>query len=90
MRIPIKHHQSNLPIIDSTASTKKELDTMRAHFKSAMASFNHNSVFNDHGNVEVDEFKYEFDCYSKMCCPCVGVRENANLTNTQKGLLLWH
>ena len=60
------------------------------HFKSAMVSFNCYSVLTDHWNVEVDEFEYEFNFYSKMCCPCVGIEENLNLTNAQKELLLWH
>ena len=55
-----------------------------------MASFNYNLVFSDHWNVEIDKFKYEFNYYSKMHCPCVGVEENANLTNAQKERLLWH
>ena len=25
-----------------------------------------------------------------MCCHCVGIKENVNLTNAQKELLLWH
>ena len=56
--------------------------------KSAMASFNHRSVFTVHCNVEVDEFEYEFDCHFKMCCLFVRARENANLTNAQEKLLL--
>ena len=58
IRIPIEHHQSNLPIIANTAYTKKELDTIRPYFKSAMDSFNFNSLFTDHWNVEVDDFEY--------------------------------
>ena len=58
-------------------------------FTSSVASFNHNSVFTD-WNVDVDEYEYEFDCYSKMRCACVGVKENAGLTNAQMELLLWH
>ena len=88
-KIPINHHQSHLPIVSNTAYTK-ELDTVQPHFKSAMVSFNHNLIFSDYWNVEVAEFKYEFNHYSKMCCPCVGVEENVNLTNAQKELLLWH
>ena len=57
--IPIHHRQSNLPIINNTACTKKELNTIGPHFKSAMFSFNHNLVFSDHWNVDVDEFKYK-------------------------------
>ena len=49
-----------------------------------------NSVLTDHWNVEVDEFEYEFVSHYKMCCPCVGVEENANLTNAQKKVFLWH
>ena len=30
--IPIKHHQSNLPIVTSTACTKKELGMMEVHY----------------------------------------------------------
>ena len=58
IRTPIIHHQSNLPIVVNTC-TKKELDTIKSHFKSAMVSFKCNSVI-------IDEFKYEFDSYSKM------------------------
>ena len=25
-----------------------------------------------------------------MCCPCVDIEENVNLTNAKKELLLWH
>ena len=55
LRISTKHQPSN-PILANTACTKKEVDMIGPHFKSAMASFNHNSVFIDHW-VEVDEFK---------------------------------
>ena len=90
IKIPINHHQSILPIISNTACTKKELETIGSHLKSEMVSFNSNLIFSDYWYVEVDEFKYEFNCYSKMCCTCVGVEENVNLTNAQKELLLWH
>ena len=90
IRITVKHHQSNLPVIDNTAFTKKDLYAIRPHFKFTMASFNCNSVFTDHWNVEVHLFEYEFDSYSKINCPCVGVEENANLTNAQRELLHWH
>ena len=55
-----------------------------------MAFFNCKSVFTDNWNVEVDEFEYEFDHYSKMCFPCFGMEENTNVTNAQEKLLLWH
>ena len=55
-----------------------------------MVSFDYNLIFSDYLSVEVDEFKLEFNCYSKMCCPCIGVEENINLTNAPKELLLWH
>ena len=55
-----------------------------------MFSFNCNLDFDDHWNIEVGGFKYKFDCYSQICCPCVGVKENVNLTNAQKELFLWH
>ena len=90
IKIPIDHHQCNLPIICNTACTKKELDMIGPHFKADVISFNHSSVFSDHWNVEVDKFEYEFDSYSKMCCPCVGVEENVNLTNAQRELIIWH
>ena len=76
IKIPIDHHQSNVPITTNTEFTKKELDTIEPHSKFAMVSFNCNSAFTDNWNIEVDEFKYEFDSYSKMCCSCVGVEDN--------------
>ena len=88
-RTSIKHDQSNLLLIANMAFIKKELAVIRPHFKSDMASINCNSLFNDHWNVEVDEFEYEIDSYSKMCCLCVGVEKNANHTNAQKERLLW-
>ena len=54
-----------------------------------MILLNYNSIFNHYWNVEVDEFKYEIDAYSKMCCPCVGDEKRVNLTNVQKKLLFW-
>ena len=90
IRTPIDHNNCNLPIIANTACIMKELDVVEPHFKSSIASFNHKSVFTDHQTVEVNEIKCEIDFYFKMCCPCVGVEENANLTDTQKELLLWH
>ena len=60
------------------------------HFKSAMFLFNCNSVLADHWNVEVDEFEYEFDSFSKMCCPCVGAEDNVNFTYAQEKLLFWN
>ena len=78
------------PILASTACIKKELDTNELQFKSTMASFNCNSVFTDHWNVEFDEFKYEFNSYPKIFSPCVGVEDDANLTHAWKELLLWH
>ena len=75
IKVPIDHHQSNLPIVPNTAYTKKELDMIRPHLESGMVSFNHNLVFTDHWNVELDEFEYEFHSYSKMCCPCFGDEE---------------
>ena len=35
-------------------------------------------------------FKQEFDAFQAMFCPCVGEDSNANLTNPQRELLLWH
>ena len=40
IKIPIDHHQSNLPIVFNTACTKNELDMIRPHFQSEMVSFN--------------------------------------------------
>ena len=90
IKILIDHHQSNLAIIYNTACKKKELDMVEPHFKSAMVSFNCNWVLTDHWNIEVDEFEDEFDSSTKMCCPCIGVEENVNITNAQKELLLQH
>ena len=61
IRIPIEHHQSNLPIRANDSCTKKGLDVVRPHFKSAMASFTHKSLFTDYWNIEVDEFEYELN-----------------------------
>ena len=55
-----------------------------------MASFNNSSVLTDHWNVVVDEFEYEFDCYSKMCLICFRIGENANLTNAQGNFYFLH
>ena len=62
----------------------KELNMIGSHFQSAMILFNCNFVFNDNWIVEVDEFEYEFDSYSKLCCFYVGVEENGVPTNAQK------
>ena len=69
IKIPIDHLHSNLPIISNTAFTKKELDMIRPHYKSAIDSFHCTLVFTDHWNwnMEVDKLEYEFDCYSNMC-----------------------
>ena len=50
-----------------------------------MSSFNSNSAFTDHWNVEVDEFEYEIHYYSKMCCPCIQVKEIANFYKCKEG-----
>ena len=51
------------------------MDVVGPHFKAALTSLNHNVAYTNHWNVEVDEFKYEFDCYFKMCFHCVGTAE---------------
>ena len=79
-----------MPLIANTACTKNELDVIGPQFKSAVASFNCNSVFADHWNVKIDKFEFEFDCYSKLCSQYVGTEKNVYLTDAQKELLLLH
>ena len=53
-----------------------------------MVFMNYNSFFTNHGNVRVDEFEYDIDCYSKMCCWCLKTEENIKVTSAQNELLL--
>ena len=76
IKIPIDKQKSNLPFLNHSVCTKKELDVIGPHFKSTMVLFDYNWVFNDYWNVEVDEFKYEFDSYFKMYYPCVWIEKN--------------
>ena len=39
---------------------------------------------------KISTVKDEFDCYAGFIGPCVSADANANLTGTQKELLLWH
>ena len=61
IKILIDHHWSNLPLVNNIAYTEKEFDMIRSHFKFALVSFNCNSFFSDHWNIEVDKFKNELD-----------------------------
>ena len=40
------------------------MEMIEPHLNSAMASFDHNLIFAYHWNAKVDEFEYEFDCYT--------------------------
>ena len=89
IKFQIDHHNSNSSMIANVICRKKKMDLIGCHFKSGMVSFQCN-IFTGYWDDEVDAFEYEFDCYSKTCCPCVVTAENANLTYAQKELLLCH
>ena len=40
--------------------------------------------------MDADLLESEFQHYTQLCGPCVGIKENENVPGPQKELLMWH
>lgn len=101
--IPIDREGSNLPVVHNSWLSKEEQERYGPLTRSALAWTRLNQVdfFGDLQPTktsaryspqerEIDLLNSEFEHYSKFCGPCVGQKDNTNLSGPQKELLLWH
>ena len=88
IEIPIKLNGTNLPMIHNVSCNSKEQREIGPNFRSALAVSKRG--FTGRWSVAVDDFEYDFGTMHQLFHPCVSSPENANLTNAQKELLMWH
>ena len=88
--IPIDVNNTNLPLIHHVSCTQAEKQNIGPKFWTAMSASILCLGFLGVWTSVVDEFEYEFNSIAQLMCPCVRMQSNANLTNAEKELLLWH
>ena len=67
--IPIEKEKTNLPMVYNVACTDKERQDIGPHLRSSLAR--HTMAFDATCTLSVEEFEFEFQKYSQICCPCV-------------------
>ena len=90
IEIPIDKNGSNLPMVHGVTLSSREKREVGPHFRSAIRRMDLACGFGGRWTVPVDEFEWEFGTIAQAMMPCVSVKQNQNLSQGQKELLLWH
>ena len=101
--ISIDREGSNLPLVRNSWLSREEQERYAPMTRSALVWSRLDQVdfFGDLQPTkttarystqerEIDLLNSEYEHYSKFCGPCVGQKDNTNLSGPQKELILWH